>query len=54
MSAFLHVPFPEELSERDWMRRKYQIDWLAEKGMLKGEGGPMQAVLGLLQNMFGG
>ena len=34
MSFFLHIPFPEQLSDEVWAMKWAQLGWLAEKGFL--------------------
>lgn len=34
ISCFLHIPFPELLSDEMWMEKYRQVEWLAEKGVI--------------------
>lgn len=34
MSLFLHVPFPERLTDEEWAERVRQLEWLAKNGLL--------------------
>ncbi|WP_168197003.1 hypothetical protein [Flavobacterium alkalisoli] len=34
ISHFLHIPFPEELSDTQWAEKWAQVQFLAEKGIL--------------------
>lgn len=34
ISFFLHIPFPEQLSDDVWASKWAQLGWLAEQGFL--------------------
>lgn len=34
ISLYLHIPFPENLGDEEWMEKCRQIEWLAHKGLL--------------------
>jgi len=34
LSLFFHIPFPELLSDDDWMEKYRQLEWLSKKGLL--------------------
>jgi hypothetical protein len=36
ISHFLHIPFPERLSDTEWAQKWAQVQFLAEKGLLGG------------------
>jgi len=34
MSLFMHIPFPERLSDDLWMEKFRQLEWLADQNLL--------------------
>ncbi len=34
ISHFLHIPFPEQLSDDVWAQKWAQVNWLADQGIL--------------------
>lgn len=34
LSRYMHIPFPEKLSDDDWIEKVRQLEWLMEAGHL--------------------
>lgn len=34
ISHFLHIPFPEQLSDAIWVQKWAQVKWLTDKGII--------------------